>query len=110
MHLISTLFSLTLRAALVLLGLVFFASVLLTALLLLAFWLVRAGWGRLTGRSVPRWTFHVASRDRWNRFYRASNRWTGPPGGGATAADAGDVIDVQAKEAGSAGAGPPTLR
>lgn len=91
---ITTIFGLLLRAVLVLVGLVFFASVLVAALLLLTVWLMRALWARLTGQPVPPWTFQIRRQAQWSRFYRASDSGRAS---GRGAADATDVIDVESR-------------
>jgi len=85
-------FSLLLRTALVLMGLVFALSLLAAALVLLALWGLRALWARLTGRPVQPLAITLLRRARWQRFYR--------PGTGAQAQGA-DVIDVEARPVGS---------
>lgn len=83
------------RLVLLLAGLVFVASLLAAALLVLAVWLLRAAWARLTGKPVSPWTFRVDRQAMWNRFYR-------PGAGGAASGrddrDVVDVVDVVAKE------------
>lgn len=93
-NVIKTIFGLLLRAVLLLMGLVFFASVLVAALLLMALWLLRALWARLTGRPVQPWTFQIRRQAQWSRFYRAPDSGNTPQRG---AADAADVIDVEPK-------------
>lgn len=79
-----------LRIFLLLIGLVFVASVLVVALVLLALWSLRALWARLTGRPVaPPLAFTLIRRSQWQRFYRAP---------GSARAGQGDVIDVEARQ------------
>jgi hypothetical protein len=92
------------RVAMLVAGLIFLASVLAMALILLGVWLLRAVWAKLTGQPVNPWKFQVDRQAMWNRFYR-------PPGSGqgqqAPGQDAGwsaaqrrddaDVIDVEPK-------------
>jgi len=87
-HVIKTFFGLLLRAVLLLMGLVFFASVLVAALLLLLLWLVRALWARLSGRPVVPLVFRFGQQAPWSRFYRAA-----APGRAARQ----DVVDVEAE-------------
>jgi len=87
-HLIKTFFGLLLRAVLLLMGLVFFASVLVAALLLLVLWLARALWARLSGRPVAPLVFRFGQQAQWQRFYRAAAP--------ARAAHQ-DVVDVEAE-------------
>lgn len=88
-------FGLVLRIVLLFAGLIFFVSLMFAACVLLAIWLVRALWARLTGRPVTPWTFQVNRQAMWNRFYRA-------PGSQQTSQaqrrDDSDVIDVEPKE------------
>lgn len=87
-----TIFSVLVRTALLLAGLVFLASLLLAALLLAALWLLSAAWARLTGRPVSPWTFRVDRQALWQRFYR-------PPGRApARQRDDANVIDVEPRE------------
>lgn len=80
------------RVVLVLAGLVFAASLLTAALFVLAVWLVRALWARLTGQPVQAWTFQVNRQAMWSRFYR-------PPGPAhKPQRDDSNVIDVKPKE------------
>ncbi len=85
-------FSLVFRAVLLLMGLVFFVSLLAAALVLLVLWLVRSLWARMLGRPVTPWAFRVNPRAQWNRFYRA------PGQGRASRPAADDVIDVVPRE------------
>lgn len=94
-HVIKTIFSLLLRTLLLLMGLVFFLSVVAAALLLLAVWLVRALWARLTGQPRRPWTFQILRQAQWDRFYRAAG--PGRPSGRSRVMDA-NVIDVEPKQ------------
>ncbi|MEI8169255.1 MAG: hypothetical protein WCG50_06240 [Rhodoferax sp.] len=87
-----TIFGLVLRLVLMLAGLVFLASVLAAALVVLAFWLVRALWARLTGQPVSPWTFQVNRQAMMDRFYR------GPGSGRAARPDDANVIDAEIVE------------
>lgn len=93
-NVIRTIFGLLLRVLLLLMGLVFFLSVLAAGLLLLAVWLVRLPWAWLTGRPIRPWTFQIFRNAQWDRFYRA-------PGSGRASGrhkvDEADVIDVEPK-------------
>lgn len=95
-NVIKTILGLLLRLVLVLMGLVFFLSVLAAALLLMAVWLLRSLWARLTGQPQQPWTFQILRQARWDRFYRA-----GRPG----RADDTVVIDVESRQV-SAGPAP----
>lgn len=92
------------RVAMLMAGLIFFASVLAMALILLGVWLLRAVWAKLTGQPVNPWKFQVDRQAMWNRFYRPPGSGQGQqaPGQGAgwSAAqrrDNADVIDVEPK-------------
>lgn len=90
--LIKTIFRMTLRLVLLLAGLIVMASLLGVALLVLALWLIRASWARLTGKPVQPWTFQVNRQVMWSRFHR-------PPGHHpASRRDESNVIDVEIKE------------
>ncbi len=91
---LKTIFGLLLRTVLLLLGLVFLLSLLAAAVLLLAWWGLRALWAKLTGRPVQPLVFTVLSRSRWQRFY---------PGGQGAAAPQADVIDVESRQVDSPG-------
>ncbi len=96
---IHQIFQWVLRVGLLLVGLVFFASLLVVAALLLTLWLVRAMWARLTGRPVAPWVFRVDPRAQWNRFNRGADgdgqSVPARPGGPA---GVGEVTDVVARE------------
>lgn len=92
------------RVAMLMAGLIFFASVLAMALILLGVWLLRAVWAKLTGQPVNPLKFQVDRQAMWNRFYRPPGSGQGQqaPGQGAgwSAAqrrDNADVIDVEPK-------------
>jgi hypothetical protein len=93
-NVIKTVFRLLLRAVLVLMGLVFFLSVLAVALLLMGLWLVRALWAWLTGQPRQPWAFQILRQAQWNRFYRAEGSTASGP---SRVVDA-DVIDVESKQ------------
>jgi hypothetical protein len=91
---------LMLRLGLLLAGLVFFAS-LMAAAAVLMLWLLRALWATVTGRAVQPWVFKMSRRPPWQRgdFPGA------PPKHADNVVDAevrvrhddADVTDVQAK-------------
>jgi len=87
-HVIKTIFRLLLRAVLWLLGLVFLASLLAASLVVLALWLLRALWARLSGRPVAPLVFRFGQQAQWHRFYRAAAP-------GRTTHQ--DVVDVEAE-------------
>lgn len=86
---IDQIFQLLFRMAMLLAGLVFFASLLVVAGSLLGLWLLRALWARVTGQPVSPWVFKVDPRAQWNRFNRA------PGDGGAGRADSGNGADIE---------------
>lgn len=91
-RMVGTILSTMVRLVALLAGLVFVASVLTAALFVLAVWLVRALWARLTGQPVQAWTFQVNRQAVWSRFYR-------PPGSAhKPQRDDSNVIDVEPKE------------
>jgi hypothetical protein len=93
-NVIKTIFGLLLRVLLLTMGLVFFLSVLAVALLLMALWLLRSLWARLTGQPQRPWTFQILRQARWDQFYR-----TGRPGAsGPNRVDDANVIDVEPKQ------------
>ncbi len=91
---IKRLFGFLLRLVLAPMRLVFLLSLLAAALLLLAWWGVRALWAKLTGRPVQPLVFTILSRSRWQRFY---------PGAAGTQAAQADVIDVESRQVDSPG-------
>jgi hypothetical protein len=78
-----------LRLGLLLAGLVFFASVLSVGLLLLALWLLRALWAKVTGRPVQPWVFQMNRRPPWQQAH---------PSGSGRAPSSADVIDAEARD------------
>ena len=87
-----TIFGFLVRVVLLLAGLVFMASLLAAAVLVLVLWLLRALWAKLTGQPVSPWTFQVNRQAMWQRFYR-------PPAPGARSRrDDANVIDAEVKE------------
>ncbi len=96
---IGTLLGWLLRAALLAMGLVFIASLLLVAGTLFALWLLRALWLRLTGRPVTPWAFKFNPRAQWGRFHAA----TAPAADRSAKAQhtkeaVGDITDVVPRE------------
>ncbi len=85
------LFRFLFKLLLMLVGLVFIASLMLAGLLLLAIWLLRALFARLSGQPVRPWTFTVNRQAVWQRF---STR----PGHAPRAPTPPDVIDAEVKE------------
>lgn len=93
-NVIRTIFRLLLRVLLLLMGLMFFLSIVAVALLLLAVWLLRALWARLTGQPRQPWAFHILRRAQWARFYRAD----GPGAAGRSRVIDAEVIDVETRQ------------
>ena len=88
----NTIFGFLVRVALLLAGLIFMASFLVLALVVLALWLLRALWAKLTGQPVSPWAFQVNRQALWQRFYR-------PPASAAPSRrDDANVIDAEVKE------------
>jgi hypothetical protein len=100
--LIAAVIRFVLRVVLLVMALVFIASLLLAAVLLLAVWGLRRLWARLTGRPVSPWVFRVDPRAQWSRFYHAADRWPAPSSRfgrpGAPPGKSPDVQDVEVKE------------
>jgi len=80
------------RVGLLLAGLVFVASVLVAAFVVLIFWLLRALWAKLTGQPVSPWTFQVNRQAMWQRFYQQGQ---GQQGRGV---DPRDVVDAEVND------------
>lgn len=97
--LIKTLLRVTLRVVLLLMGLVFAASVLFAVLVLFAAWALRALWARLTGRPVNPWVMRVDPRAQWSRFYAsAAHSSDAPPKQRQEPSAIGDITDVVPRE------------
>ncbi len=88
----NTIFGFLVRVVLLLAGLVFMASLLAVGLLVLALWLLRALWAKLTGQPVSPWTFQVNRQATWQRFYRSS------ASGAPPRRDDANVVDAEVKE------------
>ena len=78
-----------LRLGLLLAGLVFFVSVMAAGLLLLALWLLRALWAKVTGQPVRPWVFQMNRRPPWQQTH---------PGGTGRAPSSADVIDAEVRD------------
>lgn len=61
-----------LRVILLLLGLVFAASLAVAVMLLAAVWGVRYAWGRLTGKPVTPWVMRFNPRSGFDKFRNAA--------------------------------------
>jgi len=89
---IKNLFTLMFRLVLMAAGFIFIASLMAAGLLLMAVWLLRALFARLTGRPVTPWAFQMNRQAVWSRFYKA-------PGQTSEANHrSADVIDAEVKE------------
>lgn len=101
-----------LRVILVMLGLVFAASLAVAVVLLAAVWGVRYAWGRLTGKPVTPWVMRFNPRSGFERFRSAARpaepsaadvanaRARGEPVRSPLLRDSGgNVTDVQARPA-----------
>jgi hypothetical protein len=60
------------RVILLLLGLVFAASLAVVVMLLAAVWGVRYAWGRLTGKPVTPWVMRFNPRSGFDKFRQAT--------------------------------------
>lgn len=60
------------RVILLLLGLVFAASLAVAVMLLAAVWGVRYAWGRLTGKPVSAWVMRFNPRSGFDKFRNAA--------------------------------------
>jgi len=78
-----------LRVILLLLGLVFAASLAVAALLLAAVWGVRYAWGRITGKPVTPWVMRFNPRSGFDRFRHAAQQPAEPT--------AADVVSARAR-------------
>jgi hypothetical protein len=81
------------RLLLFFMGLLFAASLAVVALLLVAVWMVRLGWARLTGRPVAPWSAMFGDRfdprAGFERFRAAAERRSDP--------SAADVVSARAR-------------
>ncbi|OIQ79006.1 hypothetical protein GALL_392760 [mine drainage metagenome] len=85
------------RIGLILVGLVFFASLMLAGLLVLMLWLARALWAKLTGQPIHPWTFQINRQAVWQRFYQGHGGQHGaahPATGEVVEAEVTDVTVV----------------
>ncbi|MBS0451095.1 MAG: hypothetical protein JSS14_07260 [Proteobacteria bacterium] len=76
-------FNFLLRVVLILMGLVFAASIAFAVLLLAALWALRYGWAKLTGQPVNPWVMRFSPGQGFDRFRAAAAARKGEP----TAAD-----------------------
>ncbi|MDD2924560.1 hypothetical protein [Rhodoferax sp.] len=86
------------RLGLLLAGAVFFVSLLAAGLLVLAVWLLRALWAKLTGQPVSPWTFQMKRQAAWQRFYPHGPAQPGNATPGKVVdAEVTDITDVEPK-------------
>jgi len=83
---------LVLRLGLLLVALVFLASLAFAAGLVLVVWLIRGLWAKLTGQPVQPWVFKMHRADLWQRAYRATTP------GSSRGKTPMDVIDAEVRE------------
>lgn len=102
------------RLLLLVVGLLFFLSLLAAALVLALVWGVRAVWARITGRPITPWTVRIDPRAGWSSVYRSGARWSRTEGASPTPPEArpqppvhlrplpgaDEVTDVQPREPG----------
>lgn len=104
-ELLATVVSWTLRIAMVLAGLVFFASLLVVAAIAALLWGAGMLWAKLTGKPVVPFAFKMNPASGWTTVYRSTARWTAK-GGDRAAGNANgtmrsaviDVTDVEPRE------------
>jgi uncharacterized membrane protein len=89
--------SLLVRTALVLVGLVFAASLLVVFVLLLALWSLRALWARVTGRPARPFVMRFGPRQGFEEMVRRARPASRTPRADAAAGRGrlGDVSDVE---------------
>ena len=87
------------RVTLIVMGLVFAASLACVLLALATLWGLRALWARLTGRSITPWVMRMNPGAGWNRAFKAADRWRTQAAPGSSTADReiADVTDVRIK-------------
>lgn len=86
-----------LRIGLILAGLVFAATMMVLAGMLLALWLLRAMWAKLTGRPVAAWDFQLHRQTGWQRFHRKQPSAGEPARDPSPGSHHQDVTDVEIK-------------
>lgn len=108
----------TVRIVLLMVGVVFFLSLLTVGCLLAALWGLRALWAKLTGQPVMPWVMPMRAASSWTSMYQRAGGFGGMAAQSAAAAEtappfstapgskrggilsqvAGDVSDVQPRE------------
>ena len=80
------------RVGLLLAALVFFASLLVAGFVILALWLLRALWAKVTGQPVSPWTFQMNRQAVWQRFNQ------GGFGQSGAASKPDNVVDAEVRD------------
>jgi flagellar biosynthesis protein FlhB len=91
------LMNLILRVVLVVAGLVFAASLAVVTVLLLVGWTLRAGWAKLTGKSVTPFIVRIDPRRGFEQMYRGAAQGSRTPRADSVqpARNIADVTDVE---------------
>jgi hypothetical protein len=92
-----TLVSFILRLVLLAAGLVFAASLAVVFVIVLTLWVLRAGWAKLTGRTVTPFVVRMHPRDGFAMYRRTAESRT-PRADAAPLGRVGDVTDVEPKQ------------
>lgn len=109
----------TVRVVLLMVGVVFFLSLLAVGCILAAVWGVRALWAKVTGQPVTPWVMPMRAASSWTSMYQRAGHFggmgaaaaqaaaeesapfapsAGSKRGGVLAHAASDISDVQARE------------
>ena len=91
------------RVILLLLGLVFAASLAVAVMLLAAVWGVRYAWGRLTGKPVTPWVMRFNPRSGFDKFRNAAQPAEPTAADVANARARGESVERPVRIRGSAG-------
>lgn len=95
----NTIASFVLRLVLLVAGLLFAASLAVAFVFLLGLWLLRAGWARLTGRTVTPFVMRMHPRGGFNHVYRQAEPASRTPrADAAVLGRRGDVTDVEPRQ------------
>jgi hypothetical protein len=93
-----TILSFVFRLFLLAAGLVFAASLAVVFAVVLALWLLRAGWARLTGRPVTPFVMRMHPRNGFAMYRRAGEGSRTPRADAAPMGRINDVTDVEPKQ------------